>query len=165
LCWSPRKLACAAPRLVPGEACEHVWYERGGSLSEGLVACPVMGGCIAQRCPSPQIHVRICISGSYMVPVDVGPRVSAACLLVGIGIGQCWPQQDYVTTMTNNLAGCQACVLLRPPHGVSWCVLPRGSSSLWRSHQESNPSKHAYTHRCVMHNASHSSAGRLVIGI
>ena len=34
-----------------------------------------------------------------MIPVDVVPRVSAGRLVIGIWIGQSWPQQDYVTTI------------------------------------------------------------------
>jgi len=32
-----------------------------------------------------------------MIPVDVVPRVLAGSLVIGIWIGQSWPQQDYVT--------------------------------------------------------------------
>ena len=34
-----------------------------------------------------------------MIPVDVVPRVSNGRLVIGIWIGQSWPQQDYVTTL------------------------------------------------------------------
>ena len=34
-----------------------------------------------------------------MIRVDIVPSVSAGCLAEGIRIGQCWPQQDYVTTV------------------------------------------------------------------
>ena len=34
-----------------------------------------------------------------MTPVDVVPRVSAGRLVIGISIGESWPQQDYVTTI------------------------------------------------------------------
>ena len=35
---------------------------------------------------------------SYMIPVDVVPRVSAGRLVIGIWMAQSWPQQDYETT-------------------------------------------------------------------
>ena len=37
----------------------------------------------------------------FMIPVDVVPRVSAGRLVIGIWIGQSWPQQDYVRTIFN----------------------------------------------------------------
>ena len=47
---------------------------------------------------------RIMILNSYMIPVNVVPRVSAGRLVIGIWIGQSWPQQETILLLSQGSA-------------------------------------------------------------
>ena len=46
------------------------------------------------------LHLARHTSRSIMKPVDVVPWLSAGCPVMGILMGQCWHQKDYVTTLS-----------------------------------------------------------------
>ena len=126
LCWSPRKLACAAARLEPGEACEHVWYERGGCLpSHGWLHRSTLP-LITDSCENLHMWLVYDTSGCSSQGISWLPTCRYLNRSTLASTRLC-------NSRSQLLAGCQACVLLRPPHGVSWYVPPRSSSSPRRS--------------------------------
>ena len=42
---------------------------------------------------------RLFVPPPFMIPVNVVAWLSAGCPVMGILMGQCWPQKDYVTTL------------------------------------------------------------------
>jgi len=72
------------------------------------------------------------ISSQQMIPVNVGPGVSASC---PIWMGQCWPLRHYVRTISigKHLMRGMACLLLAGPHA---CPPPvRCRNRLCRNHR------------------------------